>query len=249
MNSALHQALELAERGYRSFPCRESKAPACPHGFKEATDDSDELRRLWRRHPGPLIGVATGAASGITVVDVDPPGLLWLKERQCHIPDTRAHYTRRGGRHLLFLHRESIRNSASLIAPGVDMRGDGGYIIWWPADGHPVLHPGILAPLPDWLAARAARRREATPQRSASASSGNFRPRALHGLIRLMARAREGERNNTLFWVACRLGDHVAAGDITEGFALDLALEVAALVGLPADEARRTAESGIRGRA
>lgn len=46
------------------FPCRASKKPACPHGFRDAVIDAGEIEQLWDRHPGPLIGVPTGAATG-----------------------------------------------------------------------------------------------------------------------------------------------------------------------------------------
>ena len=57
--------------GYSVFPCRHNKRPACPHGFLDAVSDPVEVRPLWRRYPGPLIGVACGDASGISVLDVD----------------------------------------------------------------------------------------------------------------------------------------------------------------------------------
>jgi hypothetical protein len=63
---------ELAEgcRCPRSFPCRADKSPACPHGFRDASRDPAAILQLWHRFPGPLIGIATGAVSGVWVVDV-----------------------------------------------------------------------------------------------------------------------------------------------------------------------------------
>ena len=66
---ALAYALGLVERDIPCFPVRllfkpgarrPSKVPTCPNGFKDATRDKDELQRLWRKHPGPVIGVPTG---------------------------------------------------------------------------------------------------------------------------------------------------------------------------------------------
>ena len=163
--SPIRAAVELAERGLACFPCLETKAPACPTGFKAATNDADQLHDLFRRHPGPLIGVVTGAASGFDVVDLDGRNGAgaWWAENRAKLPQTRIHRTRSRGLHLLFRHREGIRNSAGRIAPGLDVRGDGGFIIWWPAAGCSIEHDGPLAPWPDWLAEAALPRPATTP--------------------------------------------------------------------------------------
>jgi hypothetical protein len=87
------------ELGLPVFPCRADKRPACVHGFRDATRDPAAIRELWRRHPGPLIGVPTGAASGIDVLDVDPRhgGHMWLDWNANRLPPTRTHRTRSGG--------------------------------------------------------------------------------------------------------------------------------------------------------
>jgi hypothetical protein len=66
--------------GYAVFPMRlvgNKKLPTRPekdggHGFKDATKDPDGIAWLWQHWPGPLIGIATGPASGISVLDVLP---------------------------------------------------------------------------------------------------------------------------------------------------------------------------------
>jgi hypothetical protein len=81
-------------RGYAVFPCHEDKRPATPHGFKDATTDPDLVPQLWRTHQGRLIGVATGAASGIDVLDLDPrhdSACSWWHSGAVHrLPDTFA---------------------------------------------------------------------------------------------------------------------------------------------------------------
>src|SRR6185369_5032485 len=57
--------------GYAVFPVKEDKRPACPHGFEMAVKDRVAVRELWRRWPGPLIGIATGTVSNVWVLDID----------------------------------------------------------------------------------------------------------------------------------------------------------------------------------
>jgi hypothetical protein len=128
----LDAALTLGANGCCCFPCSADKRPATPHGFKEASRDRGVLGELWRRYPGPLVGVATGAASGIDVLDLDrkhPEARVWWTENRSRLPQTRCHRTRSGGLHLVLEHAEGLRSTAGKIAPGVDTRGDGGYVV------------------------------------------------------------------------------------------------------------------------
>jgi hypothetical protein len=153
--SALPFALTLATAGFAVFPCLATKAPACPHGFKDATTDPAEVHQLWRHWPGALVGVPTGAHNGFDVLDVDPRhgGDVWLAQHRASLPQTRIHETRSGGLHILFRHHEAVRNSAGKVAPGIDVRDEGGFIIWWPASSCRVLTDNPLAEWPDWLLA------------------------------------------------------------------------------------------------
>jgi hypothetical protein len=124
------------------FPCLANKKPASRHGFKDATADPAAIRELWRSHWGPLVGLSTGERSGLDVLDIDLDGLSWFRRNSGRLPLTRMHETRSGGRHLFFRHRLGLRCSTSKIARGVDVRADGGYVIWWPATSGPVLCEG-----------------------------------------------------------------------------------------------------------
>jgi hypothetical protein len=155
--AALNAALELASQGLRCFPCAPSKVPTTPRGFLDASAKTVVLRKLWANLPGPLVGVPTGAASGIGVLDLDrkhPEAAQWWKTRRQRLPPTRVHRTRSGGLHLIFRHAPGMRCSTSKITPGLDIRADGGYVIWWPAAGLPVLCDAPLAPFPEWLRAQ-----------------------------------------------------------------------------------------------
>jgi hypothetical protein len=159
----LRAALQLAERGFWVFPCRpHDKRPATAHGLKDATTDPAVIESWWRQQPNYNIGVVTGAVSKILVVDVDDidaeAELKRLEAQYSPLPSTVESVTARG-RHLFFRWPErEVRNSASKVAQGVDIRGDGGYVVVPPS-----LHPSgkrycwsvdsanVFAAVPDWL--------------------------------------------------------------------------------------------------
>jgi hypothetical protein len=148
------------------FPCRPDKRPACPHGFHDATTDPTEIRRLFNGS-GALIGIPTGSASGFDVLDVDPRhgGQEWEEQNRHRLPETRTHQTMGGGRHWLFRHVEGVHNSASAIAPGIDVRGEGGYVITPPSPGYSVISDAEIAHWPDWLLAEVLpKTRDPTPR-------------------------------------------------------------------------------------
>ena len=164
---------------WHCFPCLANKAPACPRGFHAATNDPATLMNLWRRHSGPLVGVATGPRSSLVCLDIDcgegkanaASARAWLTENEYRLPITWRHETQSGGIHVLFKHAPGFRCSTSLIALGVDTKGearadkngsavDGGYFIFWPAAGTRVLVNAPLTPAPPWLIELLAPRRK-----------------------------------------------------------------------------------------
>jgi hypothetical protein len=70
--------------------------------------------------------------------------------------------------------------------------------------------------------------------------------RALASLVRLVAAAPEGERNNLAFWAACRVGEMARSGLIGLETAQAVITLAAVRAGLSRGEAERTARSGIR---
>ena len=161
-------ALNYAKRGLYVFPCRvKDKRPATANGVKDATIDPDVIQRWWREQPEFNIAVATGALSGIFVTDIDgldaEAELRKLEAQYGPIPPTVELITARG-RHLFFQYPEQpVRNSAGKLAPGIDVRGDGGYVLA-PPSKHPsgrrycwsVDSGNAFAPAPEWLLARLA---------------------------------------------------------------------------------------------
>jgi hypothetical protein len=241
---ALDGALILASEGRHCFPCARTKRPTSPHGFLDASSDLVELRKLWTRHPGPLVGIRTGKISGVDLLDLDRKhrqAAEWWKAHRDILPATRVHRTRSGGLHLFFQHAPGMRCSAAKIMPGVDVRGDGGYVIWWPIAGLPVLRDAPLAPWPEWLRAQLL-----SPLRPVVPRITVPDGLVLAGLIRLVAGAPDGERNNLAYWAACRAGEMVASGLLGADIAAAVIAEAATRAGLPRAEAERTAWSGIR---
>jgi Bifunctional DNA primase/polymerase, N-terminal len=240
---ALNEALVLLQRSLPCFPCRRDKSPATPHGFKDASRDPVFIESLWRTFPGQLVGVPTGEASGFDVLDIDVHGYgcRWFSKHKADLLPTRAHRTRSGGVHLLFEHAPGLRCCTNKIAGGVDIRGDGGYIIWWPAAGLPVLSDAAVAPWPKWLLRRL------------QPTSKSYPPRLivpdryiLNRLVQLVAGAAEGERNAITFWAACRAGEMVRSGLVSVDAISRLMTDAAVSAGLSAAEAQRTVQSGIR---
>jgi hypothetical protein len=135
--------LDLGLPHVATFPCNADKSPIPQHGFHDAIRGME-----WRK--APLVGFPTGAVNGVDVLDIDgDAGRKWHDAHRASIPTTRTHSTRRG-QHFLFIHAPDLRCSKGKIAPGGDVRANGGYAIWWPREGfafedHPV------ADWPDWL--------------------------------------------------------------------------------------------------
>ena len=64
--------ISLEGRALPIFPCFASKKPSTPRGFKNASADREAIAELWRRYPAQLVGVPTGEASALAVIDLDP---------------------------------------------------------------------------------------------------------------------------------------------------------------------------------
>jgi len=163
---AIEKVLELSKR-YPVFPCRrtdetdnqgrtlKAKSPLTANGFKDATQDEAQIRRWWAARPDALVGVPTGSRTRLAVIDFDAQSagesaLDFLAENQAALTGTRIHATGggSGGRHYLFSTPAGVKirggvsvTLAKVKRQGLDIRAEGGYIIWWP------LHFGQQGPL------------------------------------------------------------------------------------------------------
>ena len=135
-------ALALAARRRPVFPCRPDKRPYTSTGFKEASTEAAAIEGWWRRWPAALIGMPTGETSGLVVLDVDQrptvdgaQSLMELTEAHGQLPDTVEALTPSGGRHVYFRWPGVVvRTTAGKLGPGLDVRGDGGYVIVPPSE-------------------------------------------------------------------------------------------------------------------
>jgi hypothetical protein len=146
-------ALKYAGRGKAVFPCRPDKAPYTPRGFKDATTDPGRVTALWTLYGGEKIGMPTGEASGVFVVDVDR--LEALKELTPELlqalRETLTIRTPSGGLHFYLNHVPGITNKRGTLPAGIDIRGTGGYVIVPPSEGYTVEHRAQVADAPEQL--------------------------------------------------------------------------------------------------
>ena len=125
----LHQAaLAYAAWGWPVFPLKPpAKTPATRNGFKDATTNHERIDNWWKRHPKSNIGLPTGHT--FDVIDFDPPdGGRSFIEMADDLPHIHGQVcTASGGIHLYV--KPTGDGNATRIAPGVDWRGKGGYVV------------------------------------------------------------------------------------------------------------------------
>ena len=164
-NTTLDSALAIAARGQHVFPCKpRSKEPATPRGFLDATRRKGTITKWWRECPDYNLAIATGAQSNLFVLDIDSDdgesNLAKLSQQHSELPPPTTEVITSAGRHLYFRHPGQRVPCAVKILPGIDVRGDGGYVLC-PPSTHPsgrtytwsVDCAGSIADAPDWLVA------------------------------------------------------------------------------------------------
>jgi len=263
-------ALEYAARGWPVRPLvPRGKVPLVRHGLKDASADPAQVEQWWRRWPAANIGVVTGPASGLLVVDLDGDEGLgsWARLEAAHDSViTLEAETGGGGVHLLLRYPAGVElgNTAGRLGDGIDTRGRGGYIV-----APPSIHPNgrayswcaaggtEIAPAPRWLATLLQPPPpRAEPVRKAAGGTDDQRLLArFNGLLDLMATAqapvgegksrRPGNRNERLYWCACRLREMQAEGAPPEW--AELLVRAGVARGMPEVEARKTVRSGLEG--
>ena len=143
-NEALAAALAYAKRGWPVLPlhtpkdgrcdCRKGgctdsgKHPRTTNGLTGATTDPGAIRKWWRMWPDANVGVKTGAESGLVVVDADGRNGGRETLASLSLPETLTVETG-DGLHKYFQHPGGKVPSNSGILPGIDRKGDGGYVV------------------------------------------------------------------------------------------------------------------------
>jgi len=262
-------AASLAKNGMKIFPCGPDKKPLTAHGFHDASCDKGTVERWWATNPDAMIGMPTGAMNDRVVLDVDideaagingPNSLMALIEQYGAIPSTFTVGTPRGGFHFHFKYPgRKIKNSTGKLGAGLDIRGDGGYVIVPPSQNaagraYTVEDDSPLAAMPEWVLTML----EKGNQPDSLQPGGNlqlagdpsaYAQAALNGELAKVRSETKGCRNGTLNTSAFSLGQLVAGG-LLERAEVESALFQAAIEnGLVADDgedsARTTIQSGL----
>ena len=212
MGDVLDSALAYARRGWSVIPLwPREKRPLIPWApYQHHRPEETEIRQWFRRWPRANVGIVTGAVSALVVVDVDPlhggdGSLKALEQAHGSLPDTIKAFTGGGGLHVYFAHPGGLVPNKVGLVTGIDVRGDGGFVV-----APPSVHPSgrryawltpdlrdeaLPAPMPSWLL-QLVRERGYHPGHTLA----HWRRLVKEGV-------REGERNNSvaslaghLFW-------------------------------------------------
>ncbi len=231
-------ALTYVAAGKSIFPCHwrgeRRKQPLIKYGFRAASSDRSAIEEWWDRWPAALIGLPTGPINGAVVLDIDVKiadanGLDTLAALGFAVlPETPTVNTASGGLHLYFAipADKEIRNTGGArgrgIGPGLDWRGEGGYVIApSPGSGYTWASRAALAEIPTALLPR-----EAESERSVSGGPvkpetglSRYAEAALDHACRNILGAPAGEQETTLNGEAYAIGTLAGAGAIPAEFA------------------------------
>lgn len=228
---------------------------------EKATTNPDTITGWWRYRPNANVGIGTGEASGIFVLDVDPDngGMETLEKLEAEhgtLPATWAVETGSGGLHYYFQWPGfDLRNSAGKLGPGLDTRGNGGQVVAPPSVSgkgpYVSSKTPVIAEAPAWLLdmLRPAQPRPTAPAAPFVVESGSYdtyTEKALQDECDSIAGARDGEQNNTINVAAFNVGQLVGAGALSESEAQQALLSAARAGNHPESRARPTIESGLR---
>jgi hypothetical protein len=250
MSDTITAALIYGARGWAVFPLRGKKPWIAEKdggtGYKDATTGAEQIRAWWRDMPAANIGIATGKVSGLFVLDVDPDKggletLGGLMAENGRMPQTTTVQTGGGGWHGYFTMPADIPITIGTgqIGPGIDHRGDGGYVV-----APPSVHPdtgrvykfvksrrfkdvGVVA-APGWLYEAARRRETATGDMVGPAGTTTvlteYGEAALRSATDNILAAPNGKQEKTLNDEAYGIGRAVGAGLIPANTALRVLL-------------------------
>jgi hypothetical protein len=274
----LAAALAYAGRGLSVFPAcaavkKSHKSAEHSDGRKwGATADPAEIRKDFTRWPDARIGLPTGVGNRLVVIETDTiaehgvdgaASLAQLEAKRGALPDTRTACSPSDSLHRFFRHPGpsiKVRNSASELGTGIDVRGDGGMVIAPPSvnlDGRAYrwLNNLPLAGMPAWLIALTREKPPTISQRAVAAIRAPIDGPSKYGAAALsyelanIHRAEPGHRNAALNKAGFSLGQLVAIGLLDEIEVARLLFQAAAAWGNPnkdRDVIRYAMQAGMR---
>ena len=213
--------------------------------FSDNLPEKDLVDMWWSQWPVANIGLVTGRASGLLVLDIDSGNGGWESIKTKNVPDTLKAITGSDGGHIYFKFPSDAKytNRAGLL-PGVDVRGHGGQIIA-PPSVHPngktyrwrnSLHTPLHDP-PDWLLDLLIDTNRISIPKEKNGSEALSR-----ATLEFLAQgAPEGQRNNRLFKAAADMAGCGLCLDDAEGRLVSVALRD----GVLEEEARATIRSAF----
>jgi hypothetical protein len=154
LNDILNEALRLADNGIPVFPVGANKMPVWSlqelglqrgeGGLNMATTDEERIRFLFGNKKTTGIGMPTGKASDVTVIDVDcgrgkknaEAAKAWLGQNRDKLRGATVVRTQSGGLHYYCKYTPGIMSAGNVWAEGVDCRNDGGYVVVPPFMGY-----------------------------------------------------------------------------------------------------------------
>jgi hypothetical protein len=276
MTRPVFAALRIAAEGHRVFPCTERKVPLV-EWRAEASDRAEVIEAWWSRWPDALIGHPTGMKSSSrgawceVVLDIDvkdgatgPETLAMMEQQLGFLPETCTSITRSGGQHRWFWTSSEVRNSQGKIgvieASGIDVRGEGGYVVAPPSPGYEWCGDSWLTPDGDvrlaelpaaWVEAIVAKAKPVGTPRPLTVEvhlpgRRAYTDKALDAELRTLAATPQGERNGQLFKAAASLGGLVLAGALSrDGVAAALDMVCATWTDRDERKDRATIQRGL----
>jgi len=189
-------------------------------------------------------GIPTGPSTGLLVLDIDVKGngFQSIADQGVEIPITRAQRTMSGGAHYLFNYPQDGQRYGNKVGifPGVDVRGDGGYIIHYGLNDSPVVDA------PQWLLDQVVKPPEVLTGEIIKVSP-EIAAEMIQASLEAITEAPEGESNNVLNIEAFKVGQLVASGSISREQAEQSLFTAAKERGKPDYEAKATIKSGLDG--
>ena len=207
MSELLAAALSYVKRGFCVIPIQahEKRPLIAWEEYQDRAATEEEIKTWWAKWPEANIGIVTGAISGLVVIDLDSEEAKNNLKEMLPGYDLMAVPRSRTGKgwQLFFKHPGTpIQNRAGII-PGLDVRGDGGYVV-----APPSIHPNgkvykWQVPLTGELPKHPVDLFKLIAAPTGNGSESGDRKK--FDTAQALAGVPEGQRDEALFRLACKL--------------------------------------------